>query len=102
MEHTANRLKEIKKNFRKYLVVKNKSLTFASAFQMKAHKEEFFETIIDKQTSSTSLHVILYIMCRKTETVNYRLLIDLVLEQIINLSVEKRYFYNEEFDPGSG
>jgi hypothetical protein len=24
----------------------------------KAHKEEFFETIIDKQTSSTSLHVI--------------------------------------------
>jgi hypothetical protein len=41
-------------------------------------------------------------MCRKTETVNYRLLIDLVLEQIINLSVEKRYFYNEEFDPGSG
>ena len=41
-------------------------------------------------------------MCRKTETVNYRLLIDLVLEQIINLSVEKEYFYNEEFDPGSG
>ena len=41
-------------------------------------------------------------MCRETETVNYRLLIDLVLEQIINLSVEKRYFYNEEFDPGSG
>ena len=35
----------------------------------------------------------------KTETVNYRLLIDLVLEQIINLRVEKRYFYNEEFDP---
>ena len=68
----------------------------------KAHKEEFFETIIDKQTSSTSLHVIWYIMCGKTETVNYRLLIDLVLEQIINLSVEKRYFYNEEFDPGSG
>ena len=68
----------------------------------KAHEEEFFETIIDKQTSSTSLHVIWYIMCGKTETVNYRLLIDLVLEQIINLSVEKRYFYNEEFDPGSG
>ena len=42
-------------------------------------------------------------MCGKAETVNYRLLIDLVLEQIINLSVEKkRYFYNEEFDPGSG
>ena len=38
----------------------------------------------------------------KTEAVNYRLLIDLVLEQIINLRVEKRYFYNEEFDPGSG
>ena len=38
----------------------------------------------------------------KTETVNYRLLINLVLEQIINLRVEKRYFYNEEFDPGSG
>ena len=68
----------------------------------KAHEKEFFETIIDKQTSSTSLHVIWYIMCGKTETVNYRLLIDLVLEQIINLSVEKRYFYNEEFDPGSG
>ena len=102
MEHATNRLKEIEKNFRKHLVVKNKSLTFAPAFQTKAHKEEFFETIIDKQTSSTSLHVILYIMCRKTETVNYRLLIDLVLEQIINLSVEKRYFYNEEFDPGSG
>ena len=102
MEHATNRLKEIEKNFRKHLVVKNKSLTFASAFQTKVHKEEFFETIIDKQTSSTSLHVILYIMCRKTETVNYRLLIDLVLEQIINLSVEKRYFYNEEFDPGSG
>ena len=67
-----------------------------------AYKEEFFETIIDKQTSSTSLHVILYIMCMKTETVNYRLLIDLVLEQIINLRVEKEYFYNEEFDPGSG
>ena len=94
--------KKVQKNFWKHLVVKNKSLTFASAFQTKAHKEEFFETIIDKQTSSTSLHVILYIMCRKTETVNYRLLIDLVLEQIINLSVEKRYFYNEEFDPGSG
>ena len=75
------------------MVVKNKSLTFAPAFQTKAHKkahkEEFFETIIDKQTSSTSLHVILYIMCRETETVNYRLLIDLVLEQIINLRVEK-------------
>ena len=41
-------------------------------------------------------------MCMKTETVNYRLLIDLVLEQIINLRVEKRYFYNEGFDPGSG
>ena len=41
-------------------------------------------------------------MCMKTETVNYRLLIDLVLEQIINLRVEKEYFYNEEFDPGSG
>ena len=41
-------------------------------------------------------------MCRETETVNYRLLIDLVLEQIINLRVEKEYFYNEEFDPGSG
>ena len=103
MEHATSRLKKkFKKNFRKHLVVKNKSLTFAPAFQTKAHKEEFFETIIDKQTSSTSLHVILYIMCRETETVNYRLLIDLVLEQIINLSVEKRYFYNEEFDPGSG
>ena len=73
-------------------MVKNKSLTFAPAFQTEAHKEEFFETIIDKQTSSTSLHVILYIMCMKTETVNYRLLIDLVLEQIINLSVEKDIF----------
>ena len=31
-------------------------------------------------------------MCRKTETVNYRLLIDWVLEQIINLSVEKDIF----------
>ena len=31
-------------------------------------------------------------MCRKTETVNYRLLIDLVLERIINLSVEKDIF----------
>jgi hypothetical protein len=39
-------------------VVKNKSLTFAPAFQTEAHKEEFFETIIDKQTSSTSLHVV--------------------------------------------
>ena len=58
MEHTANRLKEIEKNFRKYLVVKNKSLTFVPAFQTKAHREEFFETIIDKQTSSTSLHVV--------------------------------------------
>ena len=28
----------------------------------------------------------------KTETVNYRLLIDLVLERIINLSVEKDIF----------
>ena len=25
-----------------------------------------------------------------------------ILEQIINLSVEKDFFYNEEFDPGSG
>ena len=50
--------KKVQKNFRKHLVVKNKSLTFAPAFQTKAHKEEFFETIIDKQTSSTSLHVI--------------------------------------------
>ena len=31
-------------------------------------------------------------MCMKTETVNYRLLIDLVLERIINLSVEKDIF----------
>ena len=75
------------------MVVKNKSLTFAPAFQTKVHKKEgFFETIIDKQTSSTSLHVILYIMCRKTETVNYRLLIDLVLEQIITLAIVKRIF----------
>ena len=59
MEHATNRLKKkVQKNFRKYLVVKNKSLTFVPAFQTKAHKEEFFETIIDKQTSSTSLHVI--------------------------------------------
>ena len=93
MEHATSRLKKkFKKNFRKHLVVKNKSLTFAPAFQTKAHKEEFFETIIDKQTSSTSLHVILYIMCMKTETVNYRLLIDLVLEQIITLAIVKRIF----------
>ena len=93
MEHTTNRLKKkFKKNFRKHLVVKNKSLTFAPAFQTKAHKEEFFETIIDKQTSSTSLHVVLYIMCRETETVNYRLLIDLVLEQIITLAIVKIIF----------
>ena len=52
--------KKVQKNFRKHLVAKNKSLTFAPAFQTKAHKEEFFETIIDKQTSSTSLHVIIY------------------------------------------
>ena len=58
----------------------------------KAHKEEFFETIIDKQTSSTSLHVVLYIICRETETVNYRLLIDLVLEQIITLAIVKIIF----------
>jgi len=59
LEHATSRLKKkFKKNFRKYLVVKNKPLTFAPAFQTKAYKEEFFETIIDKQTSSTSLHVI--------------------------------------------
>jgi len=60
LEHATNRLKKkVQKNFRKHLVVKNKSLTFAPAFQTKVHKkEEFFETIIDKQTSSTSLHVI--------------------------------------------
>jgi len=51
LEHATSRLKKkFKKNFRKHLVVKNKSLTFAPAFQTKAHKEEFFETIkINKQ-----------------------------------------------------
>ena len=40
----------------------------------------------------------------KTETVNNlnKLKIDLVLEQIIQLVRVKEYFYNEEFDPGSG
>ena len=41
---------------------------------------------------------------KKTETVNNlnKLEIDLVLEQIIELERVKEYFYNEEFDPGSG
>ena len=38
------------------------------------------------------MHRIYNMVYGKTETVNYRLLIDLVLEQIINLSVEKDIF----------
>ena len=38
----------------------------------------------------------------KTRTVNIDIDRFGILEQIINLSVEKDIFYNEEFDPGSG
>ena len=75
------------------MVVKNKSLTFAPAFQTEAHKEEFFETIIDKQTSSTSWCTVCNIYgVRKKQEPSILILIDLVLEQIINLSVEKDIF----------
>ena len=38
----------------------------------------------------------------KTRTVNIDIDRYGILEQIINWIVGKRYYYNEEFDPGSG
>ena len=50
--------KKFKKTFENIWWLKINLLPLHPLFQTKAHKEEFFETIIDKQTSSTSLHVI--------------------------------------------
>ena len=59
----------IKKNFFKKLVKSfgssKISLTFASAFETKVFKEEFFERFRYEQASSTILT-----QCQKTETVN--------------------------------
>ena len=46
---------------------------------------------------------VIYIWCtEKTRTVNIDIDRFGILEQIINWIVGKRYYYNEEFDPGSG
>ena len=73
------------------MVVKNKSLTFAPAFQTKAHKEEFFERFkINKQVVQAGAPYVIYIWCtEKTRTVNIDIDRFGILEQIINLRVEK-------------
>ena len=48
----------LKKNFEKVLVVQKKLPTFASAFETKAFKEEFFERFRYEQASSTRLLII--------------------------------------------
>jgi hypothetical protein len=45
----------LKKKLRKSLVVRNKVLTFASAFENDSDKEEFFERFRYEQASSTIL-----------------------------------------------
>ena len=51
--------KILKKNLRKSLVVKNKVLTFASAFENDSDKEEFFERFRYEQASSTRLLILI-------------------------------------------
>ena len=86
MEHATNRLKKkFKKNFRKHLVVKNKSLTFAPAFQTKAHKEEFFERFkINKQVVQAGAPYVIYIWCTEKQEPSILILID--LESLSRLS----------------
>ena len=54
---SSNLLKKklFEKNLRKSLVVRNKVLTFASAFENDSDKEEFFERFRYEQASSTIL-----------------------------------------------
>ena len=54
---SSNLLKKklFEKFLRKSLVVRNKVLTFASAFEKKVFKEEFFERFRYEQASSTIL-----------------------------------------------
>ena len=69
---------------------------------MAKRKQEFFERFkINKQVVQAGT---LYIMYGVRKNKNRQYIIDRfgILEQIINLSVEKDIFYNEEFDPGSG
>ena len=68
------------------------------------HKWEFFERFkINKQVVQAGALYVIYIWCtEKTRTVNIDIDRFGILEQIINWTVGKRYYYNEEFDPGSG
>ena len=53
---SSNHSKKLfEKNHRKSLVVRNKVLTFASAFENDSNKEEFFERFRYEQASSTIL-----------------------------------------------
>ena len=53
---SSNHSKKLfEKNLRKSLVVRNKVLTFASAFENDSDKEEFFERFRYEQASSTIL-----------------------------------------------
>ena len=90
---------EIKKKLPKNLAVKNKVFTFASAFEKMEIRSKFFEILINN-TSSTSNK-------RTVNTYNNRYLKSRwITESWTELKhqrhVDKRYYYNEEFDPGSG
>ena len=88
-------------------MVKNKALTFAPAFKNESNK--FFEILINN-TSSTSKKIEPSILVRESsDTIEDNRYLNKVnkftaswTEQKIILRDDKKYFYNEEFDPGSG
>ena len=88
-------------------MVKNKALTFAPAFKNESNK--FFEILINN-TSSTSKKIEPSILVRESsDTIEDNRYLNKVnkftaswTEQKNHLNRWKRYFYNEEFDPGSG
>ena len=94
--------KYFEKKLRKYLVVRNKPLTFAPAFQTEVQNKSSLKRLyINKQVVQVYALYIMYSVFRKTKTVNW--MIDRFGSWAdINLDVEKKYYYNEEFDPGSG
>ena len=85
-----NRLKKIfRKKLRKYLVVRNKPLTFAPAFQTEVQKKSSLKRLyINKQVVQVYALYIMYSVFRKTKTVNW--MIDRFGSWAdINLDVEK-------------
>ena len=95
------------KKFRKYLEDILKSFYLCIRFPEKKAdiKEAIFEEIYINNTSSTRARLVSEketVLGKIKRTVNIDIDRFGILEQIINWIVGKRYYYNEELDPGSG